>query len=49
MIMKTIKTNQEYQIALKKIDELIDCPENSKQEEELEIVSLLVWDYEERR
>jgi len=48
MKIKAIKTEQEYEIALKRIDELINCKENSKEEEELEVISLLVWDYEEK-
>ena len=49
MNIRTIKTELEYQNALSKIDELIDCSEGSKEEEELEIISLLVWDYEEKK
>ncbi|HET7360669.1 MAG TPA: transcriptional regulator [Salinimicrobium sp.] len=48
MEIRTIKSEEAYQKALKRIDELIDCKENSTEEEELEIISLLVWDYEEK-
>ena len=48
MEIRPIKTEADYNQALKRIDELIDCEENSKQEEELEVISLLVWDYEEK-
>lgn len=48
MEIRTIKSEEAYQRALKRIDELIDCKENSTAEEELEIISLLVWDYEEK-
>ena len=48
MEIRPIKTETDYNQALKRIDELIDCEENSKQEEELEVISLLVWDYEEK-
>jgi HTH-type transcriptional regulator/antitoxin HigA len=48
MEIRPIKTETDYNQALKRIDELIDCEENSKEEEELEVISLLVWDYEEK-
>ena len=48
MEIKPIKTETDYNQALKRIDELIDCEENSKEEAELEVISLLVWDYEEK-
>lgn len=48
MEIKPIKTEEDYNQALKRIDELIDCKENSKEEAELEVISLLVWDYEEK-
>ncbi len=47
MDIRVIKTELEYQKALSSIDDLIDCPENSR-EEELEIISLLVWDCEKK-
>ena len=48
MKIKPIKTEDDYNQALKQIDELIDCKENSTKEAELEVISLLVWDYEEK-
>jgi len=48
MKIKILKNESEYNEALKKIDELIDCEEGSPEEEELEVLSLLVWDYEEK-
>ena len=48
MELQLIKTESEYQRTLKKIDELINCEENSEQEEKLALLSLLVWDYEEK-
>lgn len=48
MKIKMIKTEKDYKTALKMIDKLIDCPEHSKEEEELHIISLLVWDFEEK-
>jgi HTH-type transcriptional regulator/antitoxin HigA len=48
MNIKPIKTEDDYNLALTRIDELIDCEENSPEEAELEVISLLVWDYEEK-
>lgn len=48
MKIKPIKNEEEYKQALMEIDKLIDCEENSKEEDLLEIISLLVWDYEEK-
>ena len=48
MTIKPIKTEKDYKAALKKIDELIDCPENSDEENYLEVLSILVEDYERR-
>ena len=41
-----IKTEAEYQTILKQIDAIIDCPEGSPEEDLLEIMSILVDDYE---
>ncbi len=48
MDFKPLRSEEQYNLALKRIDELIDCEENSSDEEELEVISLLVWDYEEK-
>ncbi len=48
MEIKPIRNEDQYNLALKEIDKLIDCEENSKEEDLLEVVSLLVWDYEEK-
>ncbi len=48
MELKPIRTEEEYNQALRQIDNLIDCKENSKEEDLLEVISLLVWDYEEK-
>ena len=48
MEVSLIKNEKDYHKALRRIDELIDCEENSIEEEELKIISLLVWDYEEK-
>ena len=43
-----VKTETQYRKYLSIIDALIDCPENSPEEEVLELVSILVEDYESR-
>ena len=43
-----IKTETQYRKYLGLIDALIDCPEDSSEEEVLELVSILVEDYESR-
>ena len=48
MELKPIRTEEEYNQALRKIDHLIDCKEDSKEEDLLEVISLLIWDYEEK-
>jgi HTH-type transcriptional regulator/antitoxin HigA len=48
MDIKIIKTEEEYKQVLEYIDKLVDCPENSKEEELLELLALLVDDYEQR-
>jgi len=46
MKLKPIKTEQQYEEALKLIDKLVDCEENSEDAELLEHVSILVEAYE---
>lgn len=48
MTIKPIKTKADYNSALKSIDLLLDCPENSEEENNLEVLSILVEDYERR-
>jgi HTH-type transcriptional regulator/antitoxin HigA len=43
-----IKTETQYQKYLGLIDTLIDCPEDSPEEEVLELISVLVEDYESK-
>jgi HTH-type transcriptional regulator/antitoxin HigA len=43
-----IKTREQYQHYLGIIDSLVDCPELSPEEEVLELVSILVEEYEEK-
>ncbi len=46
MTIKPIKTEQDYRTALKKIDQLIDYPDNSLEADELDVLSILVESYE---
>ncbi len=46
--LKPIKDKNQYKEYLKLIDQLIDCEEDSPEEEALEFVSILVEDYEEK-
>ncbi len=47
MEARPIRSEDDYNLAIKRIDEIIDCEEGSDKEMELEVISLLVWDYEE--
>jgi len=47
MKAKVIKTASEYAAALARIDKLMDAKANTPQGEELELLSLLVHEYEE--
>ncbi|MCD4697727.1 MAG: hypothetical protein K8S16_16000 [Bacteroidales bacterium] len=48
MEIQPLRTEDDYKTALRRIDKLIDCEDNSDEEMELEVISLLVWDYEEK-
>jgi len=48
MEINIIKTEKEYEEALKAIDNLLDAKENSSEAEKLEILSILVEDYENK-
>lgn len=47
-VLKTIKSKEQYKEYLSIIDSLIDCKEESFEEEMLELVSILVEDYEQK-
>ena len=49
MTVKPIKTNQEYNLALKSLNEVFDAEENTPQGNEAEILVLLIENYEEKR
>ena len=46
MEISTIKTEKEYEAALKEIGMLMEAPENSEESEKLELLSILVENYE---
>ncbi|MEZ0609636.1 type II toxin-antitoxin system HigA family antitoxin [Fibrella sp. WM1] len=46
MSIKPIKNEADYREALSRIDKLIDCPDGSEQADELEVLSILVENYE---
>jgi HTH-type transcriptional regulator / antitoxin HigA len=45
---KVIKTQPEYEVALTRIEKLMEARQNTAQGDELELLSLLVHHYEER-
>ena len=47
MITKVIKTEQEYQAALSRLEEIFDSKKGSKNADELELLSLLIQKYED--
>jgi HTH-type transcriptional regulator/antitoxin HigA len=48
MKAKVIKTKAEYEAALARVDKLMDATPDTPQGDELELLSLLVHDYEEK-
>ena len=48
MKAKVIKTKAEYEAALGRIEKLMDAAPNTPQGDELDLISLLVHDYEEK-
>jgi len=48
MNIKPIKTEQDYQFALERLGEIFDAKPNSKEGDELEILSILIEKYESK-
>lgn len=48
MNIKPIKTEQDYQMALQRLEEIFDAKTNSKEGDELEILSILIEKYESK-
>ena len=49
MNLKVLKTEKEYQIALKRLEEIFDSKKDSKNGDELELLSLLIDNYEKEK
>jgi len=47
MVTKVIKTEKEYQAALSRLEEIFDSKKDSKNADELELLSLLIEKYED--
>lgn len=47
MVMKVIKTEEEYQAALSRLEEIFDSIKGSETADELELLSLLIEKYED--
>ena len=48
MVIKAIKTEEEYNAVLAHIDTLVDCMEGSAEEDLLEVLSILADDFENK-
>jgi HTH-type transcriptional regulator/antitoxin HigA len=48
MEIKPIKTEQDYNKALKRLEQIFDAPVNSKEGDEAEILSILIDNYENK-
>jgi HTH-type transcriptional regulator/antitoxin HigA len=48
MKARVIKTIREYEAALARVEKLMDAKRNTSQGDELDLLSLLVHDYEEK-
>lgn len=49
MALKIIKTEKEYTLALKRLEEIFDAKKGSKHGDELELLSLLIDNYEKEK
>lgn len=49
MEWKVIKTEKEYQRAIRRLDVIFDAKKNSKEGDELELLSLLIDNYEQEK
>jgi HTH-type transcriptional regulator/antitoxin HigA len=48
MELKPIRTEKEYEKALKRLDEIFDSEPGTKEGDELEVLALIIEDYEEK-
>lgn len=49
MTPKIIKTEKEYHLALKRLEEVFDAKKGSKQGDEMELLSMLINTYEKEK
>ncbi len=48
MKLKIIKTEKEYELALQRLDEIFDAKPNTKEGDELELLALIIEEYEDK-
>ena len=48
MKLKPIKTEKDYELALKRFDKIFDADPDTKEGDELEILALIIEDYEDK-
>ena len=48
MKMKPIRTEKDYELALKRLDKIFDAEPSTKEGDELEILALIIEDYEDK-
>ena len=48
MKLKPIRTEEDYELALKRLDKIFDAEPGTKQGDELEILALIIEDYEDK-
>lgn len=48
MKLKPIKTEADYELALKRLDKIFDAEPGTKQGDELEVLALIIEDYEDK-
>lgn len=48
MTIKPIKTESDYRVALKRLDEIFDAPIGTEESDEADILGLLIGEYEKR-
>ena len=48
MDIKLIKTENDYQVALSRLDEIFEAPENTPESDEADLLALLIDEYEKK-
>lgn len=49
MKLKPIKTEKDYELALKRLDKIFDAEPGTNQGDELEVLALIIEDYEDKK